>query len=153
LAKKKIIRIFEIFFVVVGIQTLFSIYFSPNLVPFFLLVYLLNLVWDGEKEISLLLAFFSGLIYDTINKMIPGFSSIILLIIVYINSFFNVVSFLIRNLLIFVFSMIYFIILPLKIGEGFIWEVPVILKFSFVFAIMNVLIECIFYLFARTIKI
>jgi len=145
LGKKKIIRIFEIFLVVVGIQTIFSIYFFPHIVPCFLLVFLLNLVWDGESEISLFLAFVSGIIYDTLNKAVIGLSSAIFLVIVYINSFYRVRSFFVKNLLIFVFSMVYFLILPLKAGEGFMWNKPVIIKYSFIFAFINLIVEYFIY--------
>jgi len=146
LEKKGIIRIFEVFLVVVGIQIIFSFYFSPNIVPCFLLIFLLNLVWEGNIEISLFLSFVSGIIYDTINKSIPGFSSIIFLIIVYINSFYKVRSFFIRNILVFIFCLMYFIILPMKIGEGFMWNKQVILKYSLIFAILNVIVEYFVYL-------
>ena len=103
-------------------------------------------MWEGNIEISLFLSFVSGIIYDTINKSIPGFSSIIFLIIVYINSFYKVRSFFIRNILVFIFSLMYFIILPMKIGEGFMWNKQVILKYSLIFAILNVIVEYFVYL-------
>jgi len=145
LEKKKTIRIFEIFLVVVGIQTIFSIYFFYHIVPCFLLIFLLNLVWDGESDFSLFLAFISGIIYDTLVKSILGLSSAIFLIIVYINSFYRVSSFFIRNLLVFIFSVIYFIILPLKAGEGFMWTKEVIIKYSLIFAFMNLAVEYLVY--------
>jgi len=151
LEKKKTIRIFEIFLVVVGIQTIFSIYFFHHIVPCFLLIFLLNLVWDGECEVSLFLAFISGIIYDTLSKSILGLSSAIFLIIVYINSFYKVGSFFIRNLLVFIFSMIYFIILPLEVGDGFMWSKSVIIKYSLIFAFMNLAVEYLVYA-GKTLK-
>ncbi len=136
---------------VVGIQTIFSIYFSHHIVPCFLLIFLLNLVWDGECEISLFLAFISGIIYDTLSKSILGLSSATFLIIVYINSFYKVNSFFIRNLLVFIFSLIYFIILPLKAGDGFMWTKAVIMKYSLIFAFMNLAVEYLVYV-CKTLK-
>jgi len=40
----------------------------------------------------------------------------------------------------------YFIILPMKIGEGFMWNKQVILKYSLIFAILNVIVEYFVYL-------
>lgn len=136
---------------VVGLQVIFSIYFFPRIVPSFLLVFLLNLVWDGEKEISLFLAFVSGIIYDTVNRSIPGLSSLVFLFIVYLNSFFPVRSFFIRHLLVFVFSLIYFIILPLTPSSGFLWNWGTIFKYSLIFAFINLIVEYFVYL-GKTLK-
>jgi len=143
---KKSILLGEQFLVMMGLQVFFLNYFKSAIVPSFFLIWLLILVWDGNIEVALLMAFITGIIYDLISKGFYGMTSMIFLIIVYINSFLKIKSMAGRILCIFIFSMVYFMMGLFKYPDGFLWNSWTLFRYSLLFAMYNsvvgFLIEC-----------
>ncbi|MCM8820653.1 MAG: rod shape-determining protein MreD [Candidatus Omnitrophica bacterium] len=134
---KKFILLGEQFLVVMGLQVFFLNYFKSAIVPLFFLIWLLILVWDGNIEVALFMAFITGIIYDLISKGFYGMTSIILLVIVYINSFLKIKSITGRISSLFIFSIIYFMMGLFKYPEGFLWNFNTLLRYSLIFALYN----------------
>ncbi|MCM8762744.1 MAG: hypothetical protein NC905_05275 [Candidatus Omnitrophica bacterium] len=134
---KKSVLLGEQFLVMMGLQIFFLNYFKSAIVPSFFLIWLLILVWDGNIEVALFMAFITGIIYDIISKGFYGMTSIILLVIVYINSFLKIKSTTGRISSVFIFSMIYFIMGLFKYPEGFLWNFTTLLRYSLIFALYN----------------
>ncbi|HOL21592.1 MAG TPA: hypothetical protein PLQ41_01890 [bacterium] len=143
---KKSILLGEQLLVMMGLQVFFLNYFKSAIVPSFFLIWLLILVWDGNIEVALLMAFITGIIYDLISKGFYGMTSMIFLIIVYINSFLKIKSMAGRILCIFIFSMVYFMMGLFKYPDGFLWNSWTLFRYSLLFAMYNsvvgFLIEC-----------
>ncbi|MCX8082336.1 MAG: rod shape-determining protein MreD [bacterium] len=134
---RKIILLGEQFLVVLGLEIFFLNYFKSTLTPSFFLIWLLILVWEGNVELSLFLSFITGLIYDLISKGFYGMTSVIFLVIIYINSFLRIESMAGRISGIFIFSLIYFIMGLFKYTEGFLWNFRTLVRYSFIFALYN----------------
>jgi len=135
--KKRIIKTGEQFLMMSGLQVIFSTYFKSASVPSFFLIWLLILTWEGNTETALVLAFFTGLIYDVVSRGNPGVTSIRFLILVYANSFLKV-----RNLpamfagAIFS-SLLFFVLLLFEPAQGFLWNTGPLIKYSLLFAFYN----------------
>ncbi|MCM8829904.1 MAG: rod shape-determining protein MreD [Candidatus Omnitrophica bacterium] len=134
---KKFVLLGEQFLVVMGLQVFFLNYFKSAVVPLFFLIWLLILVWDGNIEVALFMAFITGIIYDLISKGFYGMTSITFLVIVYINSFLKIKSITGRISSIFIFSIIYFMMGLFKYPEGFLWNFNTLLRYSLIFALYN----------------
>lgn len=137
---KKFILLSEQFLVITGLEVFILNYLKGVVVPSFFLIWLLILTWEGNIEISLFMAFISGIVYDILSKGLFGITSIIFLIIVYINCLFRIQSSIGRVVGIFIFSIIYFLMELFRYNEGFLWNNPSLLKYSLLFAIYNSLI-------------
>jgi cell shape-determining protein MreD len=142
---KKVLKIGEQFLIISGIQLFLSNY-CPVVVPSFFLIWLLILSWEGNRITALIMAFFTGLIYDLMNKGVPGISSLIFLLIVYINCFVEINSLFGRIAGTFIFSIIYFVLMATEPITGLMWNKGVLIKYAFLFGLYNcillLIIEC-----------
>ncbi|MDD3726500.1 MAG: rod shape-determining protein MreD [Candidatus Ratteibacteria bacterium] len=134
---RKFILLGEQFLVITGLQIVALNYLKSAVVPSFFLIWLLILVWEENIEISLFMAFLTGIIYDVSSKGIYGITSIIFLIIVYINCFLKVQDSTGRIAGIFIFSIMYFLMTLFKYPEGFLWNTRTIIRYSLLFAFYN----------------
>ncbi len=123
-----------------GLQVFVMNYLKMAIVPSFFLVWLLILTWEGDKEIALVLSVFTGIVYDSISRGTTGVSSLIFLIIVYINCFLRPASLAGRLAGVFLFSICYFLMLLFEFQKSFLWSTYALLKYSALFAFYNALI-------------
>ncbi len=137
---KKLIRMVEQFLIMGGLQVFVMNYLRMAIVPSFFLIWLLILAWEGDREIALMLSFFTGILYDVISRGIPGVSSFIFLVIIYINCLFRPVSLPGRFAGAFIFSLCYFLMLLFGQQKGFLWSTYALLKYSALFAFYNAVI-------------
>jgi len=149
---KKLIRLSEQFLIMGGLQIFVMNYLKTSVVPLFFLVWLLLLTWEGEEEIALLLAFFTGIIYDIISRGVPGISSAIFLIIVYINCFLKPRSIRGRFAGAFIFSLLYFPMLVFEPQKSFLWSAGTLLRYSVLFAFYNALILVVIEFWMRKLR-
>ncbi len=121
-----------------GLQVFVLNYLKMAVVPSFFLIWLLILVWEGDREIALLLSVLTGIVYDVISKGIPGVSSAIFLVIIYINCFLKPSSLASRLMAAFMFSLFYFFMLLFGHQKGFLWSASALLKYSVLYALYNI---------------
>lgn len=149
---KKLIRLSEQFLIISGLQVFVLNYLKTSVVPSFFLVWLLILAWEGDREIALVLAVFTGFVYDVISRGIPGVSSAIFLVIVYLNCFLNLSSAAGRFAGAFVFSLFYFLVFMFERQKGFLWGTSALFKYSLLFAFYNALILLVIELGMRKLR-
>lgn len=149
---KKLVRLGEQFLIVVGLQVLVFNYIKSSVVPSFFLVYLLILVWEGDKEIALVLSVVMGFIYDTISRGTPGVSSMIFLVMVYLNCFLKIGSIPGRIAGVFIFSLFYFFVCLFEHQKGFLWGPSALVKYSMLFALYNALLLFVIELGMRKLR-
>lgn len=134
---RRIIILVEQFLILMGLQIFFLNYFRSTVIPSFFLVWLLILAWEENTEIALFMAFITGMTYDLISKGFYGTTSIIFLVIVYINCFLKIKNTPERIIGIFIFSIVYFLMGLFKYPDGFLWSPKAIFKYSLLFALLN----------------
>lgn len=149
---RKLLRLSEQLLIMSGLQVLALYYLKTVVVPSFFLVWLLILVWEGDVEISLAMAFVTGMIYDIISKGVLGTSGVLLIIIVYVNSFFKLRSLTGRFIGIFLFSILYFIAFLFERQHGFLWGTMAVIRYSVFFALYNSAVFFIIELGMRRVK-
>ena len=135
--RKKVLLIIEQFLIISGVHLFFSVYLKSSITPSLFLIWLLILTWEGNSEIALLMAFISGLLNDFFSRTTPGITSMIFLLIVYINSFFKNKTLPNRILNVFLFSFLYFLLMALDLSTGFLWKKISLFKYAFLFSLYN----------------
>ena len=135
--KLTMVKVVEQLLIVSSLQMLLTIYVKSAVVPSFFLVWLLVLVWDGNIEIGLVMAFLTGLIYDLVSRGTPGSTSIRFLVLVYAGSFLRVERLSYMFALGFIFSALFFVSFLFEPAKGFSWEVWPMVKYSVIFALIN----------------
>ncbi len=149
---KKLVRLGEQFLIVSGLQVFVLNYLNTSVLPSFFLIWLLILVWEGDREIALVLAVLTGFVHDAVSMSVPGVSSVIFLVIVYVNCFLKVKSLAGRYAGTFVFSLLYFFMFMFEREKGFLWGAPALLKYSMLFAFWNALILAVIELGMRKLR-
>jgi len=149
---KKLVRLTEQFLIISGLQVFVLNYLKTAVAPSFFLVWLLIVAWEGDAEIALGLAFFTGIIYDVISRGVPGTTSIIFLLIVYLNCFLAPKSMAGRFAGAFISSMVYLLIFMFEYQKGFLWGGRAILKYSLLFSLCNALILFVIELGMRKLR-
>lgn len=105
--------------------------------PHVFLIWVLYLSWQGRTLFSLGAAFLSGMVYDALVKGHLGWSSILLLVFAYVNSFFHMETVSGRIAVCFVLSVVYFVLYAMDPGHGLVWSRGMIARFSLLFGLYN----------------
>ena len=137
---KNPIKIMEQLLVVSSLQLIFAISFKSAVIPSFFLIWLLIITWDGNTEISLVLAFVAGIIHDLISRGTLGTTSIRFLILIYINSFLKIKNLSAKVAATFFFSFLFFISILFEPAKGFLWNIWPLVKYSLIFCLYNSII-------------
>ena len=121
------------------LQLIFSYFLRIKLFPNLLLIWVLYLGWDKWDVVSIIGAMVAGFIYDLMVKGSAGWSSLIFLIIAYLNENADVKTFTGKIVCSFLFSLFYFFLISVEPSYGFVWKKWIILKFSIIFSFFNTL--------------
>lgn len=149
----KVVLLGEQFLVITGLEMVMLNYFKAAVVPSFFFIWLLILVWEGNTEIALFMAFIAGIVYDLISKGFYGITSMIFLIIVYINCFLKLRSRTERIVCIFIFSILSLLMGLFKYPEGFLWNTRTLVKYSLLFAFYNSVVGFFIDVFMRKVRV
>lgn len=129
-----------------------NLLFPNKLIPSIFLIYLLWLSINDQKELSLFLSFFLGLLNDAFKGQILGFTSIRFLITIYFSTFFMVKSIKGESLLVFFFSFLYFILINFDKNSGVLWDLKTFFKQGFLFSFYSFGFFLIFQIFVQMLR-
>ncbi|RKY30501.1 MAG: hypothetical protein DRP67_04380 [Candidatus Omnitrophota bacterium] len=139
MGNKKFVIIGENLFLIALFQIIFSYFLKIKLFPNLLLIWVLYLGWNRCDIFSLIGAMVAGIIYDLIVKGSVGWSSLIFLIIAYLNEVIGIQTLKYKIIFSFLSSLFYFFFISLEPSYGFVWKKLSILKFSIIFSFFNVI--------------